>query len=239
MINDSIQKNEYVKHDHYAKRCGFKENELFEKKRRVINKDYDRSIKELSNETHKTAIIDKYNNYTQKRFEHWNTSRKELFYEGRLKRKFKSFSKAHSAIAYTGRKITKNLKKMCEREGKQGIVIHGNGTFRPGGTGYGSLPKKAIIREIGTQFPVLILSETYTSQKCPISFRDIKEIEKENKLKQQQSSNKRIRRCTTVNENQNDNETQEMDRDAVGSVNIAQKGVYKLLNDPIPFFEFT
>ena len=204
----------------------------FELKRRQYNKKYNFAIESSSETKSKTCNYQQFNEYTQNKFMHWNTMRNELFYEGRLKRKFQSHSTAQSAISHFGKQITKRLKV---DKSKNGIVIFGNGTFRPGGTGYAAVPKKATIREIATQFPVLLVSETYTSQKCPISFREIKELEKESKKRKHE--NKRIRQCATVNETNND-AFQFMDRDACGSVNIAQKAIYRLINNPIPHFEF-
>ena len=234
VIHKSMQENEYITHKEYSDKCGFDKNKEFELKRRKYNTDYDNAIKSLSETKSQTAIYDQYNMYTQRRFMHWNTMRTELFYSGRLKRKFESHSTAQSAIAHFGETITKRLRQECDDNNKQGIVVFGNGTFRPGGTGYASVPKKATIREIATRFPVLIISETYTSKKCPISFRDIKEIE--NESKKARHENNRIRRCATVDEN-NDS-YQFMDRDACGSVNIAQKAIYKILSNDIPHFEF-
>jgi hypothetical protein len=167
-----MKENDYITHVEYSTKCRFDKNKEFELTRRKYNSDYDNAIKSLGNTTSKTAIYDQYNMYTHHRFMYWIILRSELFYTGRLKRKFESHSVAQSAISHFGGKITKRLRQQIENESKE-----------------------------------------------------------------ERQENNRIRRCATVDEN-NNNSYHFMDRDACGSVNIAQKAIYKILSNDIPHFEF-
>ena len=122
------------------------------------------------------------------------------------------------------------------------IILIGNGTFSPGGSGYASAPRKKVIRNLATKFPVFITNECYTSKKCPISFNDVTDVkEKDNKTK---SSGDRLRKYATINEDtaaesaeESSSDSDIQDRDCIGSININQKGIYNLLGNPITHFE--
>ena len=118
--------------------------------------------------------------------------------------------------------------------------------FLQGGSGYASVPRKSVIRNLATKFPVFITNECNTSKKCPISFVNVSDVKKEEN-NETKSSGDRLRKCATINEDtatetveesSSDSDVQERDRDCIGSVNINQKGIYILLGNPITHFEY-
>ena len=241
IIDKSMDSNKYITNKEYYDLCGMTKRNQFELQRRQKNVEYNESINNLSNYDSKNIFS---TDYTQEKLKYWNTERKELFMKYRLKLKFKTYSLTQSGLSQCCKNITHNFKKECIENGKLPVILFGNGSFSPGGSGYASVPRKPVIRNLATQFSIFITDEFNTSKKCPIIFKD---IEDEKNQKKTNSSGDRLRKCATVNEdtavsfdtedNENNSETQERDRDSIGSVNIGQKGIYTILHNPISHFE--
>ena len=123
------------------------------------------------------------------------------------------------------------MKIKCKKTGKRGVVMFGNGTFRPGGTGQASVPRKPFIRELAVRFPVVITNEFNTSKLHPFSFEELKDIEKVDET----TNNERLRMCKTNSGNSEVDllMSKERDRDTFGSCSIMQKGFYNLIGNPI------
>ena len=132
------------------------------------------------------------------------------------------------------------MKNKCKLEGKKPIVLFGNGTFKPGGTGQASVPRKPFIRELAVRFPVIITDEYKTSKLHPLSFEELKDVEtKKEDNNNKTTNNERLRMCTTNSGNSEVDKilSKERDRDTFGSCSIMQKGYYRLIGNPITSLE--
>ena len=179
-VNKSMDENKYITNNEYYDVCGMTENKRFELQRRHTNTLYTESITSLSNHDSKNNFN---TGYTQEKIQWWNIQRKELFMKYRLKRKFKTFSSTQSGLAKCCKNITQDFKKQCNSESRKPILFFGNGSFSPGGSGYASVPRKPVIRNLAAQFPIFITDEYNTSKKCPIKFEDVEDTSTKNKTK--------------------------------------------------------
>ena len=92
------------------------------------------------------------------------------------------------------------MRKICKETGKEGMILMGDGTFSPGGTGQASVPKKTFIRQFATMYPAIITNEFRTSKLHPLSFQELTdmkgiETDKDSKTKE------RLRQCKTESGN--------------------------------------
>ena len=138
VIDNAMDTNEWITNKDYYDLCGMTDSTNFEEKRRKKNLDYMQSIKNLSQYNSKNIFDDQ---YIKEKLKSWNINRKELFTKYRLKRKFKQYSLTQSGLAKCCDNITKNFNKKCKKENKSPIILIGNGTFSPGGSGYASSNK--------------------------------------------------------------------------------------------------
>ncbi len=200
---------------------------------------YATALTELSTGLLKTSIVSKNLSYYCSSFKHWNTIRKEHFNIVRLIHRFDSYKSRQSGIAYFAKWILKQVKpKQTEiNSKKKTIVFFGDGTFRPGGTGYATVPKKTFLKELGIRCITIITPEYRTSKLCPVCFKELIDIN----LKQTTKQGDRLRQCQTDCVAPSDFTlniaSKTRDRDACGSVAICQKGIYTLIGDPITAYE--
>ena len=89
--------------------------------------------------------------------------------------------------------------------------------------------------------PTIITNEFRTSKVSPINFELLKNV-----TTTASKTGDRLRQCTTdseapnalsLSENAQKIAEKQRDRDSLGSVAICQKGIYKLLGKPIPYYE--
>ena len=130
----------------------------------------------------------------------------ELLNVKRSHNKFKSFSRSQKSIAYFAKKITHRLRKECKETEKEGVVLIGDGTFNPGGTGQAAVPKKAFIRQFATMYPVIITNEFRTSKLHPLSFTELSDIKTDKDTKdietdKDTTTKERLRQCKTESGN--------------------------------------
>ena len=229
-LDKSMDNNVYVSNDEYRKHTGSLEAQEKEKKRRVG--DYKKALENMLNTNKRSALIEVNNTYYARLFESWNAIRTEKFNIKRSHHRFKSYSKSRKSLAHFAKKVTNELKIKCQKTGKQGVVMIGNGTFRPGGTGQASVPRKPFIREIGIRYPVIITNEYNTSKLHPFSFEELKDVQEKDK---KTTNNERLRMCKTNSGNSEVDflMSKERDRDTFGSCSIMQKGYYQLIGNPI------
>ena len=239
-LDKSMDNNVYVSNDEYRKHTGSLEAQEKEKKRRVG--DYKKALENMLNTNKRSGLIEVNNTYYARLFENWNAIRTEKFNIKRSHHRFKSYSKSRKSLAHFAKKVTNELKIKCQKTGKQGVVMIGNGTFRPGGTGQASVPRKPFIREIGIRYPVIITNEYNTSKLHPFSFEELKDVQesknednKETNDENKTTNNERLRMCKTKSGNSEVDllMSKERDRDTFGSCSIMQKGYYQLIGNPI------
>ena len=132
-------------------------------------------------------------------------------------------------------KITHRLRKECKETEKEGVVLIGDGTFNPGGTGQAAVPKKAFIRQFATMYPVIITNEFRTSKLHPLSFTELADI----KTDKDTATKERLHQCKTESGNSkvDDIVLKARDRDNFGSCSILQCGFYRLIKNPIDAFK--
>ena len=164
-----------ISNDEYRKHTGSLEAEEKEKKRRVG--DYKKALENMLNTNKRSGLVEINKDYYSKLFENWNTIRTEKFNIKRSHHRFRSYSKSRKSIAYFAKRITNEMKIKCKNTGKKPVVFFGNGTFRPGGTGQASVPRKPFIRELAVRYPVIITNEYNASKLHPFSFDELKDIE--------------------------------------------------------------
>ena len=221
VVDKSIESNSYITNEYYRTLIGALEQNNYEKLRRTGSK-YGKALEQFKGTCKKSCLINKMSNYIKIRLETWEAISKELYRDCRTISKFKYYSKSQSAVS-------KCIKKLLEKvpTNKKKIIFFGNGTFSAGGSGYGSVPKKRFIREMGVKDIVIITNEYNTSKLSPLNLMEHKK-EKDTSL--------RLRQCITENEERTDvlkYLNKKHDRDALGSVGICQKGFYELIGREI------
>lgn len=209
-------KEKFITNDEYHEAIGSKNFQRFEKNRRTLNPQYQESIVNMRKVSNKTTDIVKLNDYIKKRLEYEEMREAELINSTRRGYHFYVFRRQQKAIA--------NIVKNVLGDKQNQVILFGNGTFSPGGHGYACVPKKKFIRQFAQHSVVVLVDEYCTSKLCPLCFSELKTSDQK----------ERIRMCTTVTENST---CFEADRDSIGAINILQKGVYRLLNNPLPAFE--
>ena len=170
-----------------------------------------------------------YGSYYSKLFENWNAIRTEKYNIKRSHYRFRSYSRTRKSLSYFAKKITNEMRIICKKEGKKPLVLFGNGTFKPGGTGQASMPRKPFIRELAVRYPVIITNEFNTSKLHPLNFEDLKDISPT-------KANERLRMCQTSNSGNSEVDiliAKKRDRDTFGSCSLMQKGFYTLIGNPI------
>ncbi len=208
-----------ISNKEYHNQTGSTKAQDYECQRRKTNKQYQKSINEMENVTHRTCNPDEILSYAKKRLEYETIRESELYSNERRGLKFYVFRKQQKAIA--------NFVRAILGDTKNGIVLFGDGTFSPGGYGYASVPKKKFIREFA-QFAVVVLVDEYcTSKFCPTCFSEVEDIDSDD-------TSKRLRVCPT---NTGGSPCFKADRDSIGSINILQKGVFTLCGNPLSAFE--
>jgi len=229
-LDKSMDNNVYVSNDEYREHTGSLEAEEKEKKRRVG--DYKKALENMLNTNKRSGLIEINKDYYSKLFESWNAIRKEKFNIKRSYHRFRSYSKSRKSLAYFAKRITNEMKMKSKATGRKPVVMFGNGTFRPGGTGQASVPRKPFIRELAVRFPVIITNEFNTSKLHPFSFEELKDIGGKEKTS---TNTERLRMCTTNTGNSGVDllMSKERDRDTFGSCSIMQKGFYQLIGNPI------
>ena len=126
----------------------------------------------------------------------------------------------------------------AKEEGKKLVVVMGDAVYRQGGKGHSTMPKKSIIKEIGIRVPIIIQDEFRTSCINPFDFSGWVKVNDTDS-----QSGDRLRQCATASRASSgstlvDNIIAKVrDRDAAGSVSIAQKGFYNLIGNKIPDYE--
>jgi len=235
-LDKTMDNNVYVSNDEYRKHTGSLDAEEKEKKRRVG--DYKKALENMLNTNKRSGLIDTNKDYYSKLFENWNTLRTEKFNIKRSHQRFSSYSKARKSLSHFAKKMTNDMKIKCKRNHKTPVVMFGNGTFSPGGTGQASIPRKPFIRELAVRFPVIITNEYKTSKLHPLSFEELNDISS-NKEDKKTTNNERLRVCKTESGNSEVDTilSKERDRDTFGSCSIMQKGYYKLIGFPITSLE--
>jgi len=242
VLDNSLNQNSFISNDQYRNLTGSKQQEEYENTRRRGR--YREALNEFRDTTFKSAILDVTSTYYKARLKTWAAIRKEIYHHSRTCYRFKSFSKRQFALAYFAKKFLKEAQIKAKKENKKLIVLFGNGSFKPGGTGYAAVPRKPFIKELGVRCPTIITNEFRTSKISPMNFKLLENIRKG---KNKSSNSDRLRQCTTdpealdVLKNLSDNAKEiankHRDRDAFGSVAICQKGIYTLLNNPIPYYD--
>lgn len=68
-----------------------------------------------------------------------------MYHRSRICYRFKSFTKRQVAIAHFAKKFLKEANENAKLNNKKVVVFFGNGSFRPGGTGYAAVPRKPFL----------------------------------------------------------------------------------------------
>ena len=149
-LDESMDNNDWITNEEYRTHTGSIEAEQKEKRRRVG--EYKNAIDSYVGTKQKSALLEDTFTYYNARLESWSRMRCELLNVKRSHNKFKSFSRSQKSIAFFAKKITFRLRKTCKETGKEGLILMGDGTFRPGGAGHAAVPKKAFIRQFATMY---------------------------------------------------------------------------------------
>ena len=190
VLDKSISQNVFISNDEYRLLTGSKQQEEYEKCRRIGK--YQKALSSFADTVCKSGILSVTSSYYKVRLRTWNVIRKEIFHRARTCYKFISFKKRQKALAYFAKGIIADAKRKAFEENKKLIVFFGNGSFSPGGSGYASVPRKPFIKELGIQCPTIITNEFRTSKISPISFQLLKNNKKTKSL-----NGDRLRQCIT------------------------------------------
>ena len=80
-------------------------------------------------------------------------------------------------------KLRSKIKDQKVRRQSQHIVLFGNGSFRSGGAGHSSIPKKKLVYMLGNKCLTYVFDEYRTSKCCPGCGAELEDGEKENRVR--------------------------------------------------------
>ena len=220
-VKENVNASDCFTNSDYHDRIGSTNQQKYEIKRREENCAYKTSIDKLQTVTQRTVDHDEMSAYIKKRLEVEPVREDELYNDKRRGLKFKVFRLQQKGLSYYAKQI-------CDGN-PDVIILMGNGTFSPGGSGYAAVPKKKFIREMA-QFNVVVLVDEYnTSKCCPLCYEELHDV-----MHQSKEESERLRVCPTIVEGL---PCLIADRDGIGAMNIMQKGLFALCSQPLSAFE--
>ena len=239
-LDKALDKNYYIDNNEYRTATGSIQQELYEKERRQIT-CYRKAVSLFDHTICKSAIIHVNETYYEARLTSWAAIRREMYHRSRLCYRFTSFRTRQQQIARFAKKLVSSAVSQSKDRRKKLVLLFGDGSFRPGGSGYASVPRKPFIRELGIRCPTIITNEFRTSKISPINFKDLTTSLKGNRIRvcKTNSEVSDVSCAFSADSNVEVITTKHRDRDAFGSVAICQKGIYSLIQNPIPFYERT
>lgn len=214
---------ESISNKDYHDKIGTTSFQKFEERIRHTNKEYMESIDRLSATQQRTTDVDQLVEYIRVRLMYEPVREVVMFDRERRGRLFNAYRRQQRALA-------QYVKKILGNTGKKIIVFMGNGTFAPGGHGYAPVPKKKFIRALAQHAVVILVDEYNTSKCCPLCFQELSDYSDS----ECDETEHRLRVCPTIIE---DSPCLVADRDAIGSMNIMQKGVHTLIGSPLQSLE--
>ena len=209
----------YVSGDEYREKTLARKQEIYEVQRRLTNKAYDSSCKNLKNHKKRTSDMETFIDYCRS----WAIYGKALFEETlRKNRKLARFRRFRAVQSQIDQIADKYFRKRCD--GKS-VILFGKACFRPQ-KGKASAPRKKLIRSMACRGLVLMVDESYTSANCP----GCKSRMSEDRTYRTKTCKKFIlgsdENCCLLNSSR---QIFEMDRDNCGCVSIGLRGFGTIL----------
>ena len=180
----------------FLKGSGRSDRYQFEVKQRLNNPSYAKALFDLS-QTFRCAHEAEFAKYAGARLANIQALKEELFTAQRRNVDWRSSRRLQSYLSricdrmfdrtslkvkrsFTTdteelRKARTNAKhqKKCRKEDPPSVVFFGDGTFKPGGFGYASVPKKNILKLLCNRGCTVLLDEHRTSRACPCGKADL------------------------------------------------------------------
>ena len=148
-VDKAVDRNYFIENKEYRLATGSIQQEKYEEKRRK-KIDYKKALEMFNRTNCKSGLVNVNEGYYRARLTAWSSIRQEKYHRSRLCYRFISFKTRQLQIARFAKQLISRAVCQSKEKNKKLILLFGDGSFRPGGSGYAAVPRKPFIRELET-----------------------------------------------------------------------------------------